>query len=194
MNLFVLGLSVYGVRLVAEQSFGSVIWLIVVLAAVLALSYYATRFIASKGAGYTKTSRMRVKERVALARDKSVLLLETKETYYILSVTAQNVQLNAAVPRGELGELTAEETASPQSGKGIADVMSLFRGKREKAPFGTRREKQRREQQKEGELDALIEQMHRRRSERYGANAPLKPEFQEILDDSVQNSVKDDEV
>ncbi len=192
MDVFALGLSAYGVRLVAGQDFGSVIWLFVVLIAVLLLAYYATRFIATRGAGYTKTSRMRVKERVALARDKSVVLLETKETYYLLGVTVQNVQLIAAVPRGELGELTTEEAASTPGGKGVVDIMGLFGGKKGTSLFGSRRDKQRGEQ-KEGELDVLIEQMHRRRSERYSAYGGNKPEFQEILNDSVQNSVKDDE-
>ena len=179
--------------LVLQDNLGGTLGLIVVLLAVLLLTYYATRFIAAKSGGLTKTASMRVKERVMLAKDKSVVLLETQNKYYLLGVTAQNVQLIAVLGRDELGELAEEETPQ-RDAKGMFEAMGLFGGgKKGGFSFFAPRAKQAKKGAQEDELDALLAQIQQRRSARYGAEG-RKPEFREILNDSIEenNSFIDD--
>ena len=193
LNLYASSGAPVKTALVLQDNFGSTLGLIVVLLAVLLLTYYATRFIAAKSGGLTKTASMRVKERVMLAKDKSVVLLETKNKYYLLGVTAQNVQLIAVIGRDELGELAAEE-APQQGAKGMVEAMGLFgSGKKGGFSFFAPRVKQAKKNAHEQEIDALLEQIQQRRNARYGAGG-LKPEFREILKDSIEegDSFSDD--
>ena len=171
--------------LVLQDNLGGTLGLIVVLLAVLLLTYFATRFIAAKSGGLTKTASMRIKERVMLAKDKSVVVLETQNKYYLLGVTAQNVQLIAVLGRDELGELAAEE-APQRDAKGMFEAMGLFGGaKRGGFSFFNSRVKQEKKDAQEEELDALLAQIQQRRSARYGTEG-RKPEFQEILNGSIE--------
>ncbi|MCE5236819.1 MAG: flagellar biosynthetic protein FliO [Clostridiaceae bacterium] len=179
------------VALVLQDNFGATLGLIAVLLAVLLLAYYATRYIAKKSGGLSRAAHMRVKERVMLAKDKSVVLLETKETFYLLGVTGQSVQLIAAVGREALGELEEEETGQKQGARGVLEAMGLSGGKKGGFSLFAPRAKTRKETGREDELDALLKQMKLRRSERYGT-ANRKPEFQEILDESLFDDTKGD--
>lgn len=179
------------VALVLQDNFGATLGLIAALFAVLLLAYYATRFIAKKSGGLSRTAHMRVKERVMLAKDKSAVLLETKGTYYLLGVTAQSVQLIAAIDREALGELEQEEAEQKQGAKGVLEAMGLFGGRKGGFSLFAPRANKRKQTEPEDELDALLKQMELRRSERYG-NANRKPEFQEILQESLSDDTKGD--
>lgn len=179
------------VALVLQDNFGATLGLVAVLLAVLLLAYYATRYVAKKSGGLSRAAHMRVKERVMLAKDKSAVLLETKETFYLLGVTAQSVQLIAAIDREALGELSEEETEQKQGAKGVLEAMGLFGGRKGGFSLFAPRAKTRKQTEREDDIDALLKQMELRRNERYGA-VNRKPEFREILDESMFDDTKDD--
>jgi flagellar protein FliO/FliZ len=85
--VYAMGNAQKQLALVLQDNFGSTLGLIAVLLAVLLFAYYATRYIGKKSGGLTRAAHMRVKERVMLQKDKSVVLLETKDKYYLIGVT-----------------------------------------------------------------------------------------------------------
>lgn len=182
--------------LVLQDNFGPTLGLIAVLLAVLLLAYYATRYIGKKSGGLTRAAHMRVKERVVLAKDKSVVLLETKNKYYLIGVTGQNIGLIAELDREELKELEPEEAEQKQFAKGVPGIMSLFNGKKESfSLFRPRAKAGKAPAAKEDDLDALLKEIEQRRSARYGSGAVgmnRKPEFQEILKESIEDDTKGD--
>lgn len=76
-------------------------------AAILALAYYCTRFIAARGAGGVGTSatgrRLRVLDKMMVGRDVKLLVTQAGIRYFLLAVSPSGVDM--------LAELTAEEAA-----------------------------------------------------------------------------------
>lgn len=170
-----------------KNSLGETLGLIGILVAVLLFAYYATRIVGARSAGFSKAAHMRVKERVMLAKDKSAVLLETKNKVYLLGVTAQSVQLIAALDPKELGTLEQEQPAQRQGAKEVLASMGIFGGRKGGGfRFGGRKEANK-TPANEDELDALLSKMQQRRNERYGSWISQKPEFQEILDENIHN-------
>lgn len=179
--------------LVLQDNFGSTLGLIAVLLAVLLFAYYATRYIGKKSGGLTRAAHMRVKERVMLQKDKSIVLLETKDKYYLIGVTGQSIGLIAELKREELKELEPEEAGQNPFVKGGAGIMGLLIGK--KGSFSLFKPRAKAEKVPEDDLDALLNEIKQRRTERYGAGTMgmnRKPEFQEVLKESIDGDTKGD--
>ena len=179
--------------LVLQDNFGQTLGLIIVLLAVLLLAYYATRYIGNKSGALTRAKHMRVKERVMLQKDKSVVLLETKHKFFLIGVTGQNIGLIAELKREELEALEPEEAEQKPFAKGVPPIMGFINGT--KGSFSLFKPRAKAEKAVEDDLDALLNDIKQRRSERYGTGTmgmSRKSEFQEILKDSIDEDTKGD--
>ena len=90
-----------------SPDFGSVVTLILVLALMIGGAYYVTKIVAKRGGmaarlGAGSTS-FTVLERLAVARDKSILLVQLHDAIYLIGVASSNISL--------LDKLTAEEAS-----------------------------------------------------------------------------------
>jgi flagellar protein FliO/FliZ len=190
--VYAMGNAQKQLALVLQDNFGSTLGLIAVLLAVLLFAYYATRYIGKKSGGLTRAAHMRVKERVMLQKDKSVVLLETKDKYYLIGVTGQNIGLIAELNREELKPLEPEEAEQKPFAKGVPGIMGLFNGTKESYSLFKPRAKA--EKVPEDDLDALLSEIQQRRTERYGTGTMgmnRKPEFQEVLKESIDDTKGD---
>ena len=89
------------------EALGTLLGMLLAVVAVLCLAYFATRFLAGKGAGgalgrFTGRSRnLQVLERIPLGREQFLTAARAGERYFLLGVTPSSVTL--------LRELDAEE-------------------------------------------------------------------------------------
>lgn len=87
------------------------VWTLLVMVAILVLCYYVTKFIAKRAQGGTRAkaqgSYMRIIDRLMLAKDKYILLLEVGGRTLLIGVSNQSVTLLSELE--ELEELEAAE-------------------------------------------------------------------------------------
>ena len=85
-----------------EDSTGSTFLLIFVLLLVIFAAYFTTRYLSVKGGNLMKSKYMQVKDRVVLAKDKQILLLQVGSKHIVVGVTPQAMQCLGTVEDGEL--------------------------------------------------------------------------------------------
>ena len=91
-----------------EDSTGSTLLLIFVLLLVIFAAYFTTRYLSVKGGNLMKGKYMLVKDRVVLAKDKQILLLQVGTKHIVVGVTPQAMQHLGTVEDGELQPLTQD--------------------------------------------------------------------------------------
>ena len=91
-----------------QDSVGSSLLLIFVLALILVAAYFTTKFLSVKGGNLMKGRYMQVKDRLILAKDKQILLVEVSGRFYIVGISGQQIQVLGALENGELTPLPQE--------------------------------------------------------------------------------------
>lgn len=97
-----------------QDSVGSSLLLIFVLVLILVAAYFTTRFLSVKGGNLMRGRHMQVKDRLVLSKDKQILLVEISGRFYIVGVSAQQMQLLGVV-EGELTPLAQQAPAVPSA-------------------------------------------------------------------------------
>lgn len=109
----------------AGKAAGQLIVELVILAAVLLLTYYTTKWIAGYQKNQLKNSNLEILETIKVAQNKYVEIVRTgKDRYLVLGIGKEEVRV--------LGELSREELdLTRSSGKGgknaFPDVIRRFR-------------------------------------------------------------------
>ncbi len=94
-----------------------IILFIIVSVLIIACAYYATYFLAAR-TGKTKAGRLiKLRDRFAVTKDKSIYLIEVKEKVYLIAMTNQNVTLLDTLDLEEFEPAASEQrekTAAPK--------------------------------------------------------------------------------
>lgn len=90
----------------SDNIFSSVL-VLVVMAAVIAAAYFTTRWIAGGAVRMQKGSRMRVVDRLPLARDRYVAVVEVGGRYYMLGVSGSQITMLGEVDGAGYGAADA---------------------------------------------------------------------------------------
>lgn len=104
-----------------QDSVGSSLLLIFVLVLILVAAYFTTRFLSVKGGNLMRGRYMQVKDRLILSKDKQILLVEISGRFYIVGVSAQQIQL--------LGTVEGELTPLPQDPRAASSAFGDVLGK-----------------------------------------------------------------
>ncbi len=105
-----------------EDSTGSTLLLIFVLLLVIFAAYFTTRYLSVKGGNLMKGKYMLVKDRVVLAKDKQILLLQVGTKYIVVGVTSQAVNHLGTIEDGELQPIVQE----PQTDVGMQSFKEVL--------------------------------------------------------------------
>lgn len=97
-----------GAGIPADSGAGSYLLLISVLLLVFLAAYLTTKFIATRGRGTGRGRFIQIKESLLVGREKSVLLLEAGNKYYLVGVTNQNMQLLGTLEKDELVDMQGD--------------------------------------------------------------------------------------
>lgn len=97
-----------GAGIPVDSGAGSYLLLISVLLLVFLAAYLTTRFIATRGRGTGRGRFIQIKESLLIGREKSVLLLEAGNKYYLVGVTNQNMQLLGTLEKDELLDMQGD--------------------------------------------------------------------------------------
>lgn len=91
-----------------ENDWLTIVWAIVCIVVVLGMAYWVTRFLAGKGRlkggfgrsglGRSGNGWIRVVEQHALGRDQRLVVVQVKEKYYLLGITANSISMLSEVP------------------------------------------------------------------------------------------------
>lgn len=111
------------------EALGTLLGMLLAVVAVLCLAYFATRFLAGRGAGGAlgrfagRSQNLQVLERIALGREQYLTAVRAGERYFLLGVTPSSVTL--------LRELDAEEADAlwpktpPEDGGGGSAIPGM---------------------------------------------------------------------
>lgn len=78
---------------------------LIIIIVVLVLCYFLSRYLSQKMSSVTNTSNIKIIERVLLGQDKYIAIALICNTYYLIGVTNQNIQI--------LKELDGAEITKP---------------------------------------------------------------------------------
>jgi flagellar biosynthetic protein FliO len=98
---------------------------IVVMIAVIVGAYLATKFIAGKG-GRAKSRHIRMIDRMALGRDKHIILVEVGGKDLLIGVTSQSINVLGDIGRETLEADHSPKESAPPAQKGFAAQMRDF--------------------------------------------------------------------
>ncbi|MBC5689349.1 flagellar biosynthetic protein FliO [Mediterraneibacter sp. NSJ-55] len=100
-----------------------------VVAAVLFLAWWCTRKLAG-GSAYRGQSRyMKVIDRVAVAQDRSIILIQTGQKIYMAGVASSEITLLAEIEEDDLVPITGQ-TESPFQDVSFKELIQKVGGKK----------------------------------------------------------------
>lgn len=143
---------------------GNVILLVLLLVGILFAAYYTTRLVSGKASRLLRSNKMHIVDRLAISRDKMLLIVRVGQELYLLGVS--NNQIN------HLAQLSPEALEEPEDEAGAAGstFWSRFSGAM-KDNFSTRIGRAKKNDgfgpDAYGDLDGMAD-MVRKRNERYG--------------------------
>lgn len=76
-----------------------------VLVAIIIAAYYSTRFIGNRSSRFLSGKYIKVIDRIVVANDKSILIVQIGLSYSIIAVTGQGINLLKDLPYEELVEI-----------------------------------------------------------------------------------------
>jgi flagellar biosynthetic protein FliO len=79
------------------KEIGEIISLVLIMAAIFALTWLTTKFLSKRLPGSGKTSRMQVVERMPFGKDRQVVLVKVGEEHILVDVTGQQISFGPAV-------------------------------------------------------------------------------------------------
>lgn len=85
-----------------QNDFLRVVAYIGVVAVVLVLAYFVSKWIASRSFNGARSRYFRVLDRVAVSKDKIIMLVEAGKRYYIVAVAENTVSTMAEIPQSEV--------------------------------------------------------------------------------------------
>lgn len=91
------------------ESIGNTILPIVMMVLVIVAAYYSTRAISMKARKLTKGKCLHVIDRIAVGRDKQILLVRAGDEVYLVGVTGQSMASIGTLKMDQLEQLLAEE-------------------------------------------------------------------------------------
>lgn len=107
-----------------EDSTGSTLLLIFVLLLVIFAAYFTTRYLSVKGGNLMKSKYMLVKDRVVLAKDKQIVLLQVGTKHIVVGITPQAMQQLGTVEEGELQPVAQEPPQTDGSVQSFKEVLA----------------------------------------------------------------------
>lgn len=93
------------------------VWVIVVMLAVILGAYYTTKYVSSKGNRLMRGKHIKVVDRMAVARDKQIILVEVADKYLLVGVTNQAVNVLETFDKEELSNIQEQEKTNKASGQ-----------------------------------------------------------------------------
>jgi flagellar biosynthetic protein FliO len=151
------------------NEFWTTFFYVVVLAAVLIGAYFTTRFISGKSRKLLKSRYIHVLDRMALGKDKNVVLIEVGEQTLLIGVTNQSIN-NLGQIDSEALKAVKEQTQNKES-KGFAQQLRDFLTNAKDAQNNLRKARmQAKQQRKSSELkdDDFLTQMNEAMERRRG--------------------------
>ena len=108
-----------------------IVWAVVCVIVVLAMTYWVTRFVAGKGLlrgsfGQGGNGQIKIVEQRVLGRDQKLLIVQVNEKYYLLGMTANNISLLSEVdwaPQTGQGDIAADQIEKPAFHEAFFDVL-----------------------------------------------------------------------
>lgn len=97
---------------------------IVIFIAVLAVTYYVTKWIGKSGMIQTQSSNIRVIETFKIAQNKYIQIIQLGSKYYAISVTKDNISFLTALEEEQLDFEKLENKSSTLSFKDLLDKFS----------------------------------------------------------------------
>lgn len=91
-------------------SFWEIAYVLVVMAGVIALAYFASKWLSRRYAtqGRTKDKYFEIVDRLMLGQNQSVVMVKSGKKYLMLGVTQHNVQMLKEFEEDELEPITSE--------------------------------------------------------------------------------------
>lgn len=105
---------------------GPTIWVIVAMLAVILGAYYTTKFISSKGNRLMRGRHINIVDRMAVARDKQIVLVEVADKYLLVGVTNQAVNVLETFDKEELSNTYEQEKTEKAAQKSVFAKIQDF--------------------------------------------------------------------
>jgi len=113
----------------------SAILTVIGMLAVLAGAYYTTKFISNKSTFTGKNQQIKIIERLFIAKDKQILLLEVGSSLFLVGVTNQGINLLGTLSPDDLKNSVDVQTGSPNKSNMDLFAKILRKTKNESEPF-----------------------------------------------------------
>lgn len=116
-----------------DASLASFLWMLVCVVLVIGLAFWATKFVASRGAmgAFSAGRRMEILDRMPLGRDQSLVLARVGERYLLLGAGTAGITLLTEFTGEEAASWKPPETAESRPGFKEAFIMAMKqRGRR----------------------------------------------------------------
>ncbi|MCI5856069.1 MAG: flagellar biosynthetic protein FliO [Agathobacter sp.] len=108
------------------ESFGQLIWVLLIFVFVLALTYYVTRWIG----GYQKThfcgKNLKMIETMRIGNNKMISIVRAGSKYLVVAVGKDEMQLLAELSQDEIQEATAE---MPDTQENFQSILNNLKDK-----------------------------------------------------------------
>jgi len=139
------------------------VWIIIIMIAVVIGAYFTTKFIAKRSGRVARGRHIDVIDRMNIARDRQILLIEVAGKVMLIGVTNQAVNILETFDKDEFDTAT-EQTGQTAGGGAFGKMMGFFSGaKNADANFRKARAQYREEKQtakKPGTPDDFLAKMN----------------------------------
>ncbi len=81
--------------------------LVIAIGAILFLSYVFSKYVGQKFVGYGNSDNMKVVDRIAVDRDKSLAIIEVGSRYYLISIGSSDIHMLQEVSAEDIKNMEA---------------------------------------------------------------------------------------
>lgn len=106
------------------STFGT--WLIVVL--ILVFVWWCARKLTYTSQGGLQSKYMKIHDRIVLSQDKSIILVQIGEKYYLLGVASSSINIISEVSKDDIVEFTSDNQ-NIMSGLNFKELLQKAGGK-----------------------------------------------------------------
>ena len=140
------------------DSIWSTVTLFAVMIAVIVGAYYVTKLISNRTPHLAKNKYIRILDRLPVAKDKQILLLEAGGRYFLVGISGQSIQTIGELSREEIhAESEMAEKSAPQGVAGFF-INTIRKGKENQEKLREARKEAKTDQ---GKFSDILEQMTR---------------------------------
>lgn len=104
------------------------VFTLVMVIGILFFSWWATRKIAQGAQGSMQSKYMKLVDKIPLFQDKSIVLVQVGNEYYLLGVASDNINMLAKFDKDTVTQLSKEDI-QPVSPINFEDILKKMGGK-----------------------------------------------------------------